>query len=538
MNKNHFCGIMLACCLIAIGGIVGSVAVGPAAAQEEDVPSIPGVYYGDISTTDGSVGEPVLIEAVADGEVVDTIVADADGSFGGPTVGDEKLEVQEPDSGEVEFHVGGTPVQITTLEDTTIDSTTMPWDSGTQEVLLEAEPDVLEPEFTVAVTDAPETVEAGSEMTVDAAVENIGPVEGTAEVELLDEDETVVDTATPTVGIEETADTSLTWTPEETADGNETLTVQVGNSTDTVTVEVEALRTPEIAPDPGDGDDNGGQAPAPVSPPDETDETETEVDEDGSITETQPIFNSEDFGLSQVRFSENTHVVAITWDRDDINGTVETTAFDEPPNETTPVPGGIGVVSEVIVADGLADESAIVEQRVATEQVDQIGADATELQGFRFTESGWEQVPTQVGDQTDDEIIVETDVPGFSYLAVSAVGTPEAVIETETGSLSVGDELQLSASESSDPYGEIVSYEWTVNGESLSGETVETTIEDEGEVEIELTVENAAGNTDTATQTITAEDTVPGFTVGIAVVALLVVIGSLLVRTRSTPSRE
>lgn len=528
MSQNRLLAVVLACCLITTVGMLGSVAVGPAAAQDDGVPSLPGVYYGELSGTDGSVDGPVLIEAVADGEVEDRIISEADGSFGGDTISDDALEVQEPDSGEVEFHIGGTPVEITSLEGDPIEDTTMPWDSGTQEVVLEADSELLEPDLDITITDVPETVEAGSDVTVEVTVDNAGPVEGTPDVELVNESGDVVATSAITVGIEESTDTSLTWTTEETADGNETLTVQASDSMDEFTVEIEPLRTPEIAPDPGDGD---GQGVGGI-PEADTGEPGTPDDMNGSISETQSIVNSDDFGLSQVRFSETAHVVAITWEGTDINGSVETITYSEPPADVDPAPGGIGAISEVTVPADFTDESAIVEQRVATERVDEIGANATELQGFRFTDAGWEPVPTTVGDQTDDEIIVESEVPGFSYLAVSAVGTPEAVIEADTGGVSGGDELTLSASESSDPYGELVRYEWTVNGETLTGESVTTTVEDTGDIEVELTVENDGGKTDTATQTVVADDSIPGFTPMTALVALLLLIGSLAMRAR------
>lgn len=537
MSQNHRFAVVLACCLIVTVGMLGSVAVGLTVAQDDGIPSIPGNYYGEVSIADESVDSPIRIEAVADGEVEDTILTESDGSFGGPTISDEDLEVQEPDSGEVEFQIGGTPVEIVSLEGNTIESATMPWDSGTQEVVLEADAETVAPNLNITVTGAPETVEAGSDAIIDLTLDNAGPSEADTDIELINESGAIVATTPITVGIDETSDSSLTWTPEETAEGSETLSVQVGNSTTTTTIEIEPLETPEIAPSPGDGGGQGGGgqvAGGAGTGGDETDQTRTPDEIDGSVSEAQPIFNSASFDLSQVRFSETAHVVAITWEGGDLDGSVATTTFSDPPAEVTPVPGEIESVSNVTVPAELTDESAIVEQRVTTDRLDEVGANATELQGLRFADGEWNPVPTTVGEQTDDQVVVESEVPGFSYLAVSAVGTPQAVINTDAESLSSGDELQLDASDSTTPYGELVRYEWTVNNETLTGENVTTQVEDTGEINIELTVENDGGKATTATQTatVTTGDGIPGFTVSMALAAIILVVGSLALRDR------
>ncbi|RQG99211.1 glycosyl hydrolase family 18 protein [Natrarchaeobius oligotrophus] len=60
----------------------------------------------------------------------------------------------------------------------------------------------------------------------------------------------------------------------------------------------------------------------------------------------------------------------------------------------------------------------------------------------------------------------------------------------------VGDEIEFDASDSE---GEIDSYEWEFgDGETADGEAVEHTFDDEGEYEVELTVEDVDGETDTA----------------------------------------
>lgn len=567
MNWRRVLTVAVAVCVVMTAMTVGGVApIEPATAQDGDVPSIPGVYYGELSITDGSLDGPVTIEAVADGEVQDTLRTDADGTFGGPAAEDDALVVQEPDSGEVEFRIAGTPVTIASLDGESIDGTTMPWDSGTQEVMLEADAETVAPSLEVAVTNAPTSIEAGSDATIDVDVDNTGPVDSTQDIELVDSNGTVVDSESVSVPIGNTTSTSLTWATDDTMSGSETLTVRSGQDSENVTVEVEAAETAPVAPPPSGGGGVGGNPGAIGDQPadddtrgDNTDSNGTSGDNTGSVetpaslTESQPIVSSEDFGLSQVRFTNDSNIVAITWEGTDINGSVTTTAFSQTPENVSAVPGAMATVSEITVPDEISNGSAIVEQRVARERVEEIDADVADLQAYRYTDGVWEPVPTSVSEESDDKIILESEVPGFSYFAVSAVSEPTAAFDAPS-EVTTGENVTLDGSASTDTYGEITAYNWTVGGESLSGETATTTFEASGEVTLELTVTNNVGETNTTSSTVsvvTAGDgtdsgtntgngntdtdgsetdgSIPGFTSGLAVLALVV---SLLIAQR------
>lgn len=107
----------------------------------------------------------------------------------------------------------------------------------------------------------------------------------------------------------------------------------------------------------------------------------------------------------------------------------------------------------------------------------------------------------------------------------------------------MSESVSLDASDSTDEYGEITSYEWTINGESYDGASVTTEFAEAGDVEVELTIENDAGETNTTTATIsvvessdtsgesssngsggtdTTDGSIPGFTAGLTLVALLI----------------
>lgn len=550
MHWRQVLATMLALCVVCSTLTLGGVALaGSATAQE--VPSIPAVYYGDVSVTDGSVTSTFEIDAVADGEVQDTIEVTPNGTFGGPTISDDGLEVQEPDSGEVEFHVGGTPVTIVSVGGESIDDTTAPWDSGTQEVVLEVDAETIAPSLNVTITNASTSIQAGDTATVAADIANTGVVNATQEIELVNSSGTVLDSTAVTLQPGNTTGVTLAWaTSEGLVGGDETLTIRSEQDAENVTITVEASDTPPIAPPPssgGGGGGGGGVEPITEQPTDDetngtatngTATNDTDTPSRLGVTESQAIVTSERFGLSQVRFTTESNIVAITWEGTAFNGSVTAATFARMPPNVSAVPGAMATVSQVTVPEDITNRSAVVEQRVARDRLNEIDADVADLQVYRYADGAWAPVPTTVTNASGEEIIVEAEVPGFSYLAVSAVSEPTAAIDAPA-TVTAGESVTLDGGASTDEYGTLTAYEWTVNGESLSGETATTTIETAGEVTVELEVTNDDGETNTTTTTIAVEaapetttatatgtegtdSSTPGFTVGLTVIALLV----------------
>ena len=112
------------------------------------------------------------------------------------------------------------------------------------------------------------------------------------------------------------------------------------------------------------------------------------------------------------------------------------------------------------------------------------------------------------------------------------VDEPTAVIDVDPDPAEVSEEVTFSAADSSVEEGEIVDTEWTIDGETYEDETVTEAFDEVGEIDVELTVTTDAGETDTATDTLTIEGddddddgplTIPGFGVGVSLVALLAV---------------
>jgi len=521
------CAIMLAAA-VAVGGGVGSVT-----AQDDDIPSLPAVYHGELTAADDNINTPIRIESVTDGEVDDSITAEADGTIGGPTLDDDKLEAQEPDDGTVEFHIGGEPVTIQRLDGDPVNAESVAWESGTQEVELQiGSVDDVPTSVDVSITDTNSPVDAENTLTVTAEVENTGPIRAARDIELQTDNGTVIDSTSTTVPLDSTTETTLSWetTPDDV--GEHTLTVAAGNETATTDVEIE---TPDIAdPDPGGVDDGGGQAgPPPVPAPDDDDDaTDTEQPaEEAETIETQSIVSSEDFGISQVRFTDATALASITWETPTIPEERTTvTTYDHSPDGVPAVPGDVLTVSNVALPANATDEPATVEFRADQADIDAAETTPEELTIARLADGNWDRLETTVTEETNSTVLLEADTPGFSNFAVTT-DSPTAEIDAPN-SITAGSELTVTAANSTTPFGEIVSYEWTIDGESHTGERVTTAIDEPGEATIELTVENDAGATDTTTTTLTTtEDETPGFGVPAAVAALFAV--ALLLHRRS-----
>ncbi|TKX77076.1 PGF-pre-PGF domain-containing protein, partial [Halorubrum sp. SD626R] len=194
----------------------------------------------------------------------------------------------------------------------------------------------------------------------------------------------------------------------------------------------------------------------------------------------------------------------IAFDSTDQVGEVAVSDVDPASADVNP-PGAAVTVQEISVPDDATDRSATIEFGVSADRLDAIGAEPSELTAVRLNEGEWETLDTTVAAETADGVTLEAETPGFSVFAVNAVSEPEAAAAVDPGTVSAGDEVTLDGSGSTDEYGEIVAYDWSVAGESLSGETATATIDETGEYAVELTVTNDAGETDTATADLVVE---------------------------------
>ena len=265
------------------------------------------------------------------------------------------------------------------------------------------------------------------------------------------------------------------------------------------TITLEEASSPTFG---GGGSGSGGTSPPAddpdidLEPPEPPEEVEVELDETANME------FDEETGTSTATFSENNNVESVTF-QSQRSGGVNARNLDREPDETGPSPGSSVRVSQITVGEDLRNESATLRMRISLDRLEEIGADTENLRVNRYNadEGEWQGLETEPVEQTDTHVRVEAETPGFSYFSVSATSEPTAAIDAPA-EVEGGDEVTLDGSASDDEYGEIVSYDWTVDGESLSGETVTATLADPGDVDIELTVTNDAGETDTASASV------------------------------------
>ena len=164
--------------IVLLSGVAVAAGAAPVVAAD-DPPELPAAYYGEVLIDGEPAPEGTIVEAAIDGEIRGWIAVDDDGTFGGPGVGDEKLEVpgDADDEGEaVTFFVGGVEADA---------DPEITWASGAHEAVELSAADVGEPFFAVDIdeTASTTTVEPGETATVLTHIQNTGDAPGEADVE-------------------------------------------------------------------------------------------------------------------------------------------------------------------------------------------------------------------------------------------------------------------------------------------------------------------------------------------------------------------
>lgn len=285
-----------------------------------------------------------------------------------------------------------------------------------------------------------------------------------------------------------------------TTDGTGTASFTLGPGTEGVTFAVE--------PEPRATDSDSGGAPS-SSPEVISSGSTTGVDASTSVeptrTERATLVVDVETGGASVTFTEAAATERITFDDPNVDGTVAVSEYDSEPDAIGDAPGASVVVTRITVPE--PEQSATIRTRVSRDRLAEIGAAPEDLRIDRFDEAAgeWQPLDTEIIERTDERVVLEARTSGFSFFSVNAVGEPEAKIATP-GEVTAGEEFALDGSPSSDRHGKVVSYEWRVAGESLTGETVTTAIDTAKETTVNLTVTNDAGETDTTTTTVTVTD--------------------------------
>jgi PGF-CTERM protein len=228
MSQLRSVGVVFIAC-IAISAITIGGGLAATTASSQGPPPLPGNYYPTVSLADGELDSPILVEAIADGEVQSSLITNASGGHDRTS-----MEVQKPESNTVSFRVGGSAV-VRTVE----------WSPGPQEISLEVAADEIERNIDLSIADRSSPVTAGQEASVTAAITNTGGIQETRQVSLLDRQNTTLDEQEATVPIGETVESELTFDTDQDSSGDRGVTVAVGNESAQAIIAIEAAESDE-----------------------------------------------------------------------------------------------------------------------------------------------------------------------------------------------------------------------------------------------------------------------------------------------------
>ena len=362
--------------------------------------------------------------------------------------------------------------------------------------------DVPPTDFTVSAS-IPSSITEGGTLSVSSTVGNVGGVGDTQTVELV-VDGTTVDSQSVSLSGLSSATPTLSATPD--ADAGDTLNVKVQTDDDSAssTVSVNAPEEEDEDPPgggPTGGDDDGDEPTDVPAPVEEIGAEPTNVE---SVT---PEVDA-DAGQTVATFETTQNVESIALDTTESVSEVTVSELDPDTETETPAPGQPVSLQDITVSDADSDASdtpATIRFRVSNERLDAAGTAAENLAAFRLVDGDWQRLETSVAEETDTGVVLEAQTPGFSVFAVSAVTPPTGEITLNPETVTAGEAVSLSGAQSTDPDGEIEAYEWSVDGETLTGETVTTSLDAPGEYTVELVVTDDAGETDTVTATLVVE---------------------------------
>ncbi|WP_418285062.1 PKD domain-containing protein [Halorubrum sp. DTA46] len=206
---------------------------------------------------------------------------------------------------------------------------------------------------------------------------------------------------------------------------------------------------------------------------------------------------------------------------DRIVESTQTTITVEEPDQNTPPTADAGDDQTVDEGDSVTldatgssdqDGDALTYQWTQTAGPDVTLSDAdTATPSFTAPEvDGDETLTFQV--EVSDGQASDTDTVDITVQDVPEPNQePTAAFTVDPASPEVGEDVTLDASNSEDSDGDIVSYEWSIDGQTLddTGETVTTSFDTTGDYDVALTVEDDDGATDTTSQVVTVVEAPP-----------------------------
>ncbi|MUV59624.1 PKD domain-containing protein [Halobacterium sp. CBA1126] len=236
-----------------------------------------------------------------------------------------------------------------------------------------------------------------------------------------------------------------------------------------------------------------------------------DIDEDGDV--------ERNGATTSVAFEDDgVYEVAVTVVDDDgatDTTTTNVTVRNRPPEAAAGINESEPLVEAPVTFD--ATDSGDTDGTVTTVEWDVDADGVFEREGATirraFSDPGTRTVTARVTD--DDGATNETTVTvDVNAPPTASVAVPSSVYTQET--------LAVDGTDSSDPDGEVIDYDWSIEGASAAGPNGSVSFSDDGVYEVSLTVTDDAGATDTATANVTVLNR-PPVSVGIVETATPVV---------------
>jgi PKD repeat protein/5-hydroxyisourate hydrolase-like protein (transthyretin family) len=309
-------------------------------------------------------------------------------------------------------------------------------------------------------------------------------------------------------GIDEATGDTVTTSYSAAGDYDVTLTSSDGTLDDTATQTITVVDEPNDAPTAAFTYDPQN----PVTDEQVTFDASQSTDPDGQIVDYQWTINGDTRSGETTTYTftqADTYTVALTVEDDD--GATDTTTqtitvgdANQAPNASFTISPDNPITGEFITfTDTSTDEDGMIEANqweLTGPNTDNTYANTTSL-SLGLDEPGQYTMELLV---EDDDGATDTATQSFT---VTEAQPPTAAFTTTPNDPETGQTVTFDASQSTDPDGQITSYEWTANGVSIgSGETITDTFTNPGNYTIGLTVEDNDGLTDTANQTITVTE--------------------------------
>lgn len=448
---------------LVVAGVAGGLAT-PVLADDDDPPVIPAAYYGSVTIDGEPAPEGTTVTAYVDGEERGSLTVGADGKLGGPSVNDDKLEVNgdESDAGDpVTFRLDGQKLDT---------ESSVEWESGAHQEVTLTGSNISGPDYGISIDEESTTeIQPGDNATVEAVVENTGDLAAPTTAEFAldggDFDGDVVDKQT--LEVESGGSKTVTFAVQLDEAGEYDAAVDLvdfDSASTTITVDEDA----SPAPSPGPG--------LPPAPPDP--------------------------GDANIQVTD----VDLSADRIDVGDAVNATATLENLGEAS------GLASVPLTVDG---------ERVTSEAVSLDGGEESSLTFTQpFDEAGEYVVAV-------DGVEAGTLAVGFADMSVTDASVSDTEV-TAGDTVEVTGTVENTGDIAGDATVELVIDGEAVDSTSVdvdagdsTGVTFEHAFEDDGEYEVAIGDANAGTVTVSAdTDTGDGGDGTPGFGSAAAVIAV------------------